>query len=320
MAMVAFTGCGGGDEKGSPAAGGASGATKLTVAYLPSVQFAPLFLADKLGYYEDAGLDVELKRVTQGTTLVPSLLKGEVQGSVTSWGALGLSKAAGLPLVGTNTFDIAPTDTTRDAVQFAVLKSSATKRLEDLDGKTIGVNATKNFAELSVIEALRKSGSKAKYVAIPFPNMGAALKAGTVDAIVLTEPFLSQLGDEAPIRELGGGNTEYMPGLPITAFMMTKEFIAKNEATARAFMEATDKATAYAAEHPDAVRDVFPAVAGVSADVAQKAKLPQYAEAIDVAKLDEQSRLMKENGFAKEATDMGAVVADIAAAKVTGGR
>ncbi len=30
-----------------------------------------------------------------------------------------------------------------------------------------------------------------RYVAIPFPDMGAALKAGRVDAISAVEPFLS---------------------------------------------------------------------------------------------------------------------------------
>ena len=103
-ALVAgCSGSGGGPESpaGASASAGTSGAatagpTKLTVGlgYIPSVQFAPFYLADQAGYYKDAGLDVTFRHgtdydvvvlvgqgdldvgIADGTSVIPAVSRG----------------------------------------------------------------------------------------------------------------------------------------------------------------------------------------------------------------------------------------------------
>ena len=73
-----------------------AGPTKLVVGlgYIPSVQFAPFYLADQAGYYEDAGLEVEFQNkidpdlvtlvgqgaidvgIGDGTSVIPAVSQG----------------------------------------------------------------------------------------------------------------------------------------------------------------------------------------------------------------------------------------------------
>ncbi len=52
--------------------------THLTVAALPIVDDAPLFLAIKKGYFKQQGLTVTPKVITQSTLALPDLLHGSV--------------------------------------------------------------------------------------------------------------------------------------------------------------------------------------------------------------------------------------------------
>jgi NitT/TauT family transport system substrate-binding protein len=89
LAVGLLAGCGGG-------APSATAATPLRVGlgYIPSVQFAPFYLADQAGYYADAGLDVTFENgndadiirlaasgdydvgIADGTSLVPAVSQG----------------------------------------------------------------------------------------------------------------------------------------------------------------------------------------------------------------------------------------------------
>ncbi len=61
---------------GGPAA--AAGKTLLRVSALPYLTFAPLYLADAEGYFEQEGLTVEFVRLQRNTDYLVALLRGEV--------------------------------------------------------------------------------------------------------------------------------------------------------------------------------------------------------------------------------------------------
>ena len=78
------------------------------------------------------------------------------------------------------------------------------------------LNLTNNIQTLMTNVQLKAAGvspSSVRYVAIPFPDMEAALKAGRVDAISAVEPFLAG-AESAGARQIVSDCAGATSGLP----------------------------------------------------------------------------------------------------------
>ncbi len=71
---------------------------RLQLKWTHQFQFAGYYVAKELGYYRDAGLDVEIFEASAGTDSVKSVLAGKAEYGVANSGLL-LSRNAGAPLV-----------------------------------------------------------------------------------------------------------------------------------------------------------------------------------------------------------------------------
>ncbi len=78
LATVLVTAACGGSGGSAKASGTSLEKTQLTVAALPIVDDAPLFLAIKKGYFRQEGLTVSPKIIAQSTLALPDLLHGSV--------------------------------------------------------------------------------------------------------------------------------------------------------------------------------------------------------------------------------------------------
>src|SRR5690625_6405830 len=77
---LGLTGCSSSDE-----ASAEDSTITLGVASLPI--FAPVFVADEKGYFEDRGLDVELEFVQTGQDAIPLLSSGQMDGLAAGFSA-----------------------------------------------------------------------------------------------------------------------------------------------------------------------------------------------------------------------------------------
>ena len=292
--------CGG--SGGTPAGGSGSGPEKthLTVGALPIIDDAPLFLAIKRGYFKQEGLTVTPQIITQSTLALPDMLHGTVD---IIGGGNYVSYFEG-QAQGTFSIRVLTAATTCQPSSFAVvaLPGSGITGPASLAGKTIAVNLTNNIQTLMTSAVLKADGVNAasvKYVAIPFPDMAAALKAHRVDAISVVEPFLTgathSLGAKVVMSECTGPTANF----PLSGYFATTAWTKQYPKTARAFQRAMAKAQALASSDPAAVKQILPTYTKITAQAAQAISLNSFPATTDPATLQRVADLMLSGGLVK---------------------
>ena len=170
----------------------ARAATPLRLATLPVDGTALAYYAKDLGYFDDAGLDVEIQSVSNGAVITTSVLSNSVDIGWSEITALAAAYKRGLPVVIIAAGGIHTTGSL--ATQLVVLKTSPLQTASDLSGKVIGVTGLANIAQYAPELWIDKNGGKSssvKFIEVPLPEIPAALQQGRIDAGWLAEPFIT---------------------------------------------------------------------------------------------------------------------------------
>jgi NitT/TauT family transport system substrate-binding protein len=104
----------------------------MAMAYIPTVQFAHFYVADKKGYYVEEGINVTFDYNFE-TDVVQRVAQGTGQFGLASGDSVLLARAQGLPIV-----TIATNSQTFPVVFFSKAEQNITTP-EDLKGKTVGI-------------------------------------------------------------------------------------------------------------------------------------------------------------------------------------
>ncbi len=306
LTAALVTACG--DSKTSSAGDGLEKKT-ITVASLPLVDVAGLHIAVKQKYFQDEGLTVQIKPVQQSIQALPALKNGQVDviagANYTTFLQANAAGALKLRILA---------DASSEAPRFMALlvkSNSKIKQPKDLEGKTVAVNILNNIQSLTLNEILKANNvdpTKVKYVAIPFPMMGAALQKGQVDAVHTGEPFGTNLQRTLGARMVVDGGGPPVTELPVSGYVSTQEFVQKYPKTAAAFQRAIQKAQQLATSDRKKVEEVLPGYAHVDAQTAAVLSLPNYPTSLNPTRLQRLPDLMLKDGLLKSRVDMKSLV------------
>jgi len=283
----------------SASSGGKLEQSTITVGALPVVDSAGLYLANKLGYFKQQGLTVNITSVAQSTQAIPDMLHGTIA-VIAGANYVSFIEAQAK---GTAQFKVVAEGVTCKPNTFGVaaLPSSGITSPKDLAGKTVAVNLTNNIQTLTLNAVLKADGvdpSKVKYVVVPFPNMVTALKAKQVDAISAVEPFLGGAlaadGAKQVVSSCDGPTAD----MPMSGYLSTSSWAQQNPNTAKAFQTALLKAQAYADANPAALKAIIPTYTKVTAAQANALPLNNYPSTLDPAEITKVLTLMKSGGLA----------------------
>ncbi|MGH2625589.1 MAG: ABC transporter substrate-binding protein [Anaerolineales bacterium] len=153
---------------------------RLPMGYIPNVQYAPFYLADGEGYFEEAGLDIEFDYSLE-TDAVARVGAGETPFGLASGEQVLLARAHGIPVVYVLAwFQDFP-------VAVASPAGSGIRQPQDLTGKRIGIPGLFGASYIGYRALLRAAGmpeDAAALEAIGF-NQVEALLAGQLDGVVV---------------------------------------------------------------------------------------------------------------------------------------
>jgi NitT/TauT family transport system substrate-binding protein len=210
---------------------------EVGLGYIPSVQFAPFYLADKAGYYADAGLEVTFEHHAD-QDLITLLGQGALDIGVADGTSLIPAVSQGIPIVYAATiFSRFPN------VLFAPVQQGITSP-GDLAGHSVGIPGRYGsswIALQALLASAELSADDVEIVTYPDFGHGVAVAAGQVDSAVgylNNEPItLAREGIEVDVV----GLDEVAP-LPGPGLVVGRASLQEREPALRAFTAATIRA------------------------------------------------------------------------------
>ena len=236
-------------QSGSSATGDADVTIGLT--YIPNVQFAPVYVADAQGLYNDAGVTATVRHHGSDEGLLTALLAGQEDVVIASGDEAVVAASQGLDLVSIGQYYASYPGTV------IVPADSPIATLVDLKGKTIGIPGEYGSSYYATLAAIKAGGLQTSDVTIS--SIGytqqAALAAGQVDAVVgFTNNDVVQMRlSGLDIREipLDDGSTPLVAASIVT----TREWAQSHPDAARAVVSATTEAMNAIAADPQVALD-----------------------------------------------------------------
>lgn len=298
LMLVVVAGCGSDDDSSTSASTGSAAGTStssakelttINVGSIPVANQAPLFLGVKKGFFAEQGLELNISSSLSGAPQnVPRLLKGDLQVVSTAWMSLLLAKAQNLPVVAIAPGDNAGETPDEDYCHVITTKEGGVTSVKQLEGKAVAVNTVKNVGELSIDAVVAKAGgdpTSVKYVQLPWPEMGAALRAGRIAAGWVCEPFLTQLRQEEgdQITDLGPSQNVAVPKFPVSVYITSDTYLKSDPDVIKRFQTAVAKSNAYAQEHQDEARAIIPTYTDITPGVVAEMTLPIWNTEYDTA-------------------------------------
>ena len=237
----------------------------ITVAAIPAVDLAGLYIAQDRGLFARQGLHVRIEPIPSAQSVITDQLKGKVDISAGSYVAYIAAQAAGARFrILAQASTLAPN--TRVLV---VTARSRVTTIAALAGKKIGVNGVNSIGTLLVSALLSAHGispAKVRFVADPggFPALPGKLLHGDWAAAFLAEPYVTAAGQQYGEEVLADLDQGAVTNLPVDGYVSTLAWARQHPKTAAAFIRAIEQGQEIA-NHD---------VSAVQAIMAQNDKLP----------------------------------------------
>jgi NitT/TauT family transport system substrate-binding protein len=300
------TGCGGADPGGDGGSGLERPTIKVAVLSLP--MNAPYYIAVKEKLFEAEGLKVETQPVQQSTQAYPALKNGTIDVVFANNSSMLLGHDKGdlrINLI------VEGTRLTPGFMAVLVMPGSPVQAAKDLEGRSVTVHVLNNIQAITLNAIVAAGGadpSKINYRQVVFPQMAAVMQKGDVDAIHVTEPFLTDAKQKLGARLVVDGGGAPVTDLPLDGYFALDGWAQKNPKTAAAFQRAMRKAQQMAADRT-VVEAVLPTyVRNISAEVAGAMTMPAFPVANDPAHVQRLIDLMREQGQLTNPLDAKSIV------------
>ena len=173
---------------------GASAADKVVFGTVPIAGTSAAWVGKDAGYFEEAGIDLEIANAVQFANIVADVMAGTYQFGTVSVGTAAQAIIEGLPIkIVANTYHSAGEQ------KLMALSSGPIKTIADLKGKHIGLGGLNNNFQAGIIAQMKEAGvdpSTVTFTLISPPDLPASLRNGVVDAAQINEPGIVGAGDE----------------------------------------------------------------------------------------------------------------------------
>lgn len=218
----------------------------LQVGYNLWVGSAGLYIADKKGYFKDAGLNVKLAEFPSPTETAQALLTGNVDIASTTFDTAVMVKSTEQSGQDLKFFRISDQSFGADGL----VAKDGIASIADLKGKTVAVTvgAVNHFLLSHALQTAGLTDADVNLTNTSPEQTGPLFLTGKVDAAVTWEPYLSEASAK-------GGTLLYTtkdaPDLIIDGDMTTAKLIEEHPDALRKYADAIEKGVQFYLSNPD---------------------------------------------------------------------
>jgi sulfonate transport system substrate-binding protein len=238
---------------------------RLAVGGRSGLFYLPLTVTERLGYFREAGLDVEIADVQAGARALQAVVGGSADVATGTFDHTIQMQAKNQPVVAVVQFGRIP----GFVLGVIAAKAAFYKSPQDLKGKNIGVTAPGSSTHFMAAYLMVRNGLKpddASFIGVGVTSTAvAAARRGEIDAIVSSDPMVSIMESEhlikvvADTRTAEGARAVYGGPYPAGVLYATPAFIEKNPRTVQALVAAFVRGLNWIATHsPEEIARLMP--------------------------------------------------------------
>ncbi|MBD0670600.1 ABC transporter substrate-binding protein [Streptomyces sp. CBMA156] len=239
---------------------------KIMVGGLDKVIYLPAMLTQRLGFFAEAGVNVELMTEPAGVNATTALLAGDVQGAVGFYDHTIDLQAKGKKVESVVQFAQAP----GEVEVVSTKQADAIRSGADFKGKKLGVTSIGSSTDFLTKYLAVKNGTAVSEFSPIAVGAGqtfiAALQQGSIDAGMTTDPTVANLLDKGLGKVLYDmrtpeGSREALGGLyPSSSLYMNTDWVEKNRDTTQKLADAFVKTLRWMSTHsPEEIAAKMPA-------------------------------------------------------------
>jgi NitT/TauT family transport system substrate-binding protein len=255
---------------------------RLQLASSANDDVTPVLYAQASGMFRQAGIDVDLQVISNGTAVAAAVAGGSVDLGRASILSVVSAHAHGVPLI-----LVAPSglalDTATGSAMIAVADGPI-HSADGLDGKVVSVAALHDIVDVAVHAWIDKNGGHSgtiQFVELAGPQVGAALDAARIDAAMVVNPLMAQLLASGKYRSIGDPATGIASRYLVSAWFGTTGYVLKNPDAIRAFAATIAKASDYCNAHPQQTAVLLAKFTGIDLATIEHMRRIHFASALD---------------------------------------
>ncbi len=283
--------------------------TSMVVSVSPAPEFVPVFIARDEGLFAKRGLEVTSQITPNGAVAAQGIQAGSIQIGAISVTNLLQASDSGLDFVVVAGGAVA--SRTDKNYGIVVKTGSGIVKPEDLVGKRVGVPGIDSFFHVLARQWLtikRVDYRKVNFVESTLPLLADVMKAGSVSAIVTTDPFLSRalnsgVGDKAFYIA-----ADLPDGLPPFVYAARRDWVARNPQVAKAFKEAIAEAVAFADAKPAETVAIYGRNVKLPPEALATIRINKMNATVTAAQLDLWEAMMRQQGMLRNPLDTARLI------------
>jgi len=227
---------------------------------------APIFVAYENGFFRDAGLDVQMLRITQDVSVL--MVNNELDSFMLT-PAVFKAMQQGLELIIIDTLHIG-------CIQGVATPESGILTPADLEGRTVGVEQIGGIGQIQASSQMVLSGADPSTVdwrVFPNPQLELAMERGEIEAFIAFDPWAEIAMQNGMVRFFSNTHDEGLKEFFCCFLGMSSRSLEANPEMGRRLSQAFARACAYIEENPDEVAEMMIDRGYVAGDVELNAQL-----------------------------------------------
>jgi NitT/TauT family transport system substrate-binding protein len=233
----------------------AAAQTKLSVGYIATADSLPTVIAKDKGIFEKHKLDVTVVRIPLASNIPSAVMSDSVQIGMGTGPMLLQTADGGLGLIGIA--GVSQISKASSIISLVMRTGVKVDNAADLRGKRIGVPGFNSMMHVVFQKWLldrKVQATQVPMVEAIFPQMADLLKAGTLDGVLVLEPFRGRIVSENIGYKVSDYAIEVQDPIMAAYWMAKASWVKSNAAAVTAFRAAYAEAVDYAVKNQPEMR------------------------------------------------------------------